>query len=148
MNNKHRAGRAGWFGAFSLLELLVVIAIIAILVALLLPALMRSQQKAMQVQCLSNLRQQGVALHSFLAEYGFYPTWSASSNTDLPGRWWAVQLERAGFGVANPGALFYQQGVWRCPAAPTRDGNIGNCPYFGYNSFGLHRSEIGKTILG
>lgn len=122
--------------AFTLIELLVVIAIVAFLAALLLPAFELSRQKAQRIQCAANLHQHGVAMRAFITEYNCYPTWVTRSNTDLPGRWWIEQLERGGYDVSSPATNFYQQGVWRCPSAQARVGNIQDAPFYGYNVFG------------
>ena len=64
-----RAERPG----FSLVELLVVIAILGILAGLLLPAVMSAREAARRTGCLSNLRQLGVALHSYHVVWQRFP---------------------------------------------------------------------------
>ncbi|MFY8217334.1 MAG: type II secretion system protein [Chthoniobacterales bacterium] len=55
-------------GAFTLIELLIVVAIIGMLVALTAPAIENARERAESAKCLTNLRNIGVAVLSYVAD--------------------------------------------------------------------------------
>lgn len=86
--------------AFTLIELLVVIAIIAILAAILFPVFAQAKESAKQIQCLSNMKQIGMACMLYLNDND--DSWfAAESWSPLPG--FAPQQPWIGFDNNNTG---------------------------------------------
>ena len=128
---------------FTLVELLVVVAIIAILAALLLPALVRAKARGQSAACVSNLRQLGTGLQTFLSDHHYYPV-NQINKKPASGpeseQFWTGQLLREAFGISKPPTNFNQNGVWRCPSARWSD--LGGDPVFPLSSYGYNDDKF------
>ncbi len=118
--------------AFTLIELLVVIAIIAILAAILFPVFAQARQKARQTQCLSNMRQIGLAVRMYGQDYDeTYPL------ADAGGVGWTIP--RSAWDLSSDFLLkpyVKSPGILACPAdhsATNSNGQTGVYPQYALN---------------
>ena len=107
--------------AFTVAELLVVTAIIGLLIALLMPAIIRARDLALQIACASNLRQIGVAMQEYSNEYGGYPVtndnmlpfggFRTSTRRNFVAQWGFSLLYNESFGVVNNQMVNVRPGI-------------------------------------
>ncbi len=144
-----RTGRK--YRRFTLIELLVVIAIIAILAALLLPALNKARRKAQQALCTGNLKQIGLAFHSYTDDYnGYLPL----VNECECGRYWSNVLYTRMTGKpleGNYGNCYMGHPAWNNALGYCSKGNrnekgtVFNCPA---QQFGTKNEKIYPVSYG
>jgi len=116
---------------FTLVELLVSLSIFGVLVALLLPAIQQTRATARRMACLSNLRQIGVAVHSYLDVHHQFPGHSSVSRGCLYSLLPFIEQETVFrqneemFRSTGQGGLIPIIPVYLCPEDPlTRSSNV------------------------
>src|SRR5687768_15561281 len=108
---------------FTLIELLVVIAIIAILAAILFPVFAQAREKARQTSCLSNMKQQGLAVMLYAQDYDetVPPWWVWNRVPTNPKGWGEIY-----YWYVNLLPYVKSRDMFRCPSA---NGPSGYPPY-------------------
>jgi prepilin-type processing-associated H-X9-DG protein len=124
-------------GAFTLLELLTVLAILVALSGLFLGAVQKGREAASRLQCVSNLKQIGVALHHYYTTYRHLPPCRDNVFACSGPRGWQYRilpfLDTNLFKAStlDPGVGDDRVTIYVCPSDPRDFGEFGITSYAG-----------------
>lgn len=130
---------------FTLVELLVVIGIIALLIAILMPALQKAREAAIQTQCLSNMRQCFLGFELYRnANRGFIPQRSSHNGAYLFWTWYLLEGGDAANNVGHP--TYVTRNVVICPANHFYDQIVADKPFRTWG-YGLYAPEAQSEFM-
>lgn len=134
VGNPDRRSRSG----FTLIELLVVISIIAVLASLLFPAVSTVKSAARAMQCMSNMRQVGMAFDSYAGDWdGILCRFAFTLSTGSERTWPRIMY---GEGYLD------QISVASCPALRPLVGNSGIQQYNSYGTRVTNTPAVPNTF--
>jgi prepilin-type processing-associated H-X9-DG protein/prepilin-type N-terminal cleavage/methylation domain-containing protein len=130
--------------AFTLIELLVVIAVIGVLAGLLLSALSQAKARVKSAHCTNNLRQMGMAMKMYEADYDYYPStesvlYYAPGRSGLQVVWWQQLLP---YVSSNLDTLYCVANPQTFRITNASKGNFETYPFEGY-SYGINSHGTG-----